>query len=81
MQTLIPVGSRLWAWAQESIASAPDCAERFDEKDRPKALVHTYLASQKQPGTPMGLGIRKLYFDAQAELAIRFVSWVRSTFC
>jgi hypothetical protein len=28
----------------------------------------------------MGSGVRKHYFDAQADLAVRFVAWVRTVF-
>lgn len=75
---LIPPDSKLWPWAQGAAATVPGCEERFEDKDREKAEIHLYLAVQKEPGTAMGSGVRKQYFDAQADLAVRFVTWLRS---
>jgi hypothetical protein len=80
ISALVPSESPLWAWANESMGKVPLCEERFVEKDRVKALVHTYLAVQKQPGTPMGSAVRNHYFDANVELALRFMTWIQNVF-
>jgi hypothetical protein len=80
VMSLVPPGNQLWSWAEAALASVPDCAERFDEKDRHKALVHTYLAVQKQPGSPMGAGIRASYFSAGIGLGPQFAAWVKLLF-
>ena len=47
---------------------------------RSKALIHTWLAWQEDPGTPMGLAITKKYLDANSEHAQRFVNWLNRLF-
>lgn len=45
-----------------------------------KALIHTWLAWQEDPGTPMGLAITKTYLTTNTELCNRFVSWLNRLF-
>jgi hypothetical protein len=40
------------------------------------AHIHTWLAWQADPGTPMGLAITKKYLDANAPSAANFLRWV-----
>jgi hypothetical protein len=49
---------------------------RYKEKDRQKALIHTWLAWQKNPGRPMGQAITNTYLDHNADLCLRFVNWL-----
>lgn len=54
---------------------------RYDpELHRAKAYIHTWLAWQKDPGTPMGLALTKTYLDHNADLCLRFVSWLNRLF-
>ncbi|WP_018618306.1 DUF3226 domain-containing protein [Spirosoma luteum] len=50
------------------------------QSHRAKAFIHTWLAWQKDPGTPMGLALTKTYLDHNAELCLRFVSWLNRLF-
>lgn len=45
-----------------------------------KAFIHTWLAWQENPGTPMGLAITKTYLTTNIELCKRFVSWLNKLF-
>jgi hypothetical protein len=45
-----------------------------------KALIHTYLAWQKEPGKPFGTAIKAGYLDKEQPIAARFLSWMRQTF-
>lgn len=62
------------------------CVDRIPETQRPfkhliqKAYVHTWLAWQEEPGTPMGQAITKRYLDADAPHAQQLVAWVRQLF-
>ncbi len=83
MQLLITEEKDLWRLAFESIEKVEQTVNeslRFALKDRSKALVHTYLAWQKDPGRPMGEAITKKYFDADAALAKTFVKWLNDLF-
>ena len=72
---LIPAEDDLWAYAETCIDGVPE--KRFKNKDAGKALVHTWLAWQKEPGKPVGQAITKGFLDPQAPAAQKFVAWVR----
>jgi uncharacterized protein DUF3226 len=73
-QQLIPAGDELWPIARSSVAALP-VPRRFTAER--KAEIHTYLAWQEEPGTPLGLAVTKKYFQTDVSLAQRFVDWVR----
>lgn len=83
MQLLIDEKKDLWNLTLETVEKVEQKvkeSERFALKDRSKALIHTYLAWQKDPGKPMGEAITKKYFDADAALAKLFVQWLNDLF-
>ena len=45
-----------------------------------KAEIHTWLAWQEEPGTPMGQAITKQYLDTNKELAKKFIGWLDNLF-
>ena len=47
---------------------------------RSKALIHTWLAWQEDPGTPLGLAVTKRYLDGDHALAQQFVQWLLRLF-
>lgn len=47
---------------------------------RSKALIHTWLAVQENPGTPMGLAITKKYLSTDHEICLRFIQWLDTLF-
>ena len=54
---------------------------RYDpDLHRAKAYIHTWLAWQKDPGTPMGLALTKTYLDHNTDLCLRFVNWLNLLF-
>ena len=59
----------------ESIANP-----RFGEKDRQKALVHTWLAWQAEPGRPYGTSIAAGFLDHDVPEVDAFVSWLNRLF-
>jgi hypothetical protein len=70
----------------EMLQQARHCLEGVPEEygyrvtDETKALVHTWLAWQTDPGKPMGGGVTAEFFDTNTDLAQRFVAWVRRLF-
>lgn len=77
---LIPDGDMLWDRARLNVDSIPSEHCRFSEAHRIKAHVHTWLAWQPDPGTPLGKAITKRYLDADAEHAQRLMNWIRRLF-
>jgi hypothetical protein len=72
---LVPVGDALWPRAGEVVDALPE--QRFPAARRSKAHMHTWLAWQESPGSPMGQAIGKGDLRADAPAARRFVAWLR----
>ena len=47
---------------------------------RSKALIHTWLAWQEDPGTPMGSAITKRYLDSEIPICQAFLTWITTLF-
>jgi hypothetical protein len=45
-----------------------------------KAKIHTWLAWQEDPGTPMGLSITKKYLTTNEENCLRLIEWLQALF-
>jgi hypothetical protein len=78
--SLVPPDDVLWTHADAVLDEIPDEHRRFREVERPKAHIHTWLAWQEGPGSPMGQAITKGDLDANAPAARRFVAWLRRLF-
>ncbi len=77
VEALIPEGNRLWDRAQDAICQIPVEERKFKPQAQPKAKIHTWLAWQEEPGTPMGAAITKRYLYPTSESAQAFVDWVK----
>ncbi len=53
--------------------------KRFKIKNK-KALLHTWLAWQAEPGKPIGQAITANYLDANAMPAQQLMKWIRHLF-
>jgi len=53
---------------------------KYSDVHKSKAKIHTWLAWQENPGTPMGLSITKRYLSTDDEVCQRFVNWLKSLF-
>lgn len=74
---LVPANDALWVRAAEAVDAIPEEERRFPPVRRSKAHMHTFLAWQEHPGSPMGQAIGKGDLDARAPAAQRFVAWLR----
>jgi hypothetical protein len=70
----------LWDRAVRSVKAIPKKERMFPEIHLAKVHLHTWLAWQEEPGTPIGLAITKRYFDANLPEAQRFIAWLRRLF-
>jgi len=75
---LMPEKDTLWQLGCNTVSSLSE--KRFASKDEIKAQIHTWLAWQKDPGTPMGWAITKGYLDSNALMAHKLVDWLRALF-
>jgi hypothetical protein len=80
LASLIHEGDMLLERAIACVDGIPSEQRRFRDTYRSKALIHTGLAWQEEPGTPCGLAVMKRYLDAEYALARQFVQWLRRLF-
>lgn len=77
---LVPDGDELWKKSSQAVENIPEQERKFIEAHSMKAKIHTWLAWQEDPGTPMGLAITKKYLNADAKSVIPFLSWLAGIF-
>jgi len=76
LRFLVPTGSQLFALVETSVASIPADEMRFSVLARPKALIHTWLAWQQEPGKPLGTAITARYLDPGVAQVDVLISWL-----
>ncbi len=77
---LVPAGDLLFERARRCVDEIPVEERRFAEAHTSKALLHTWLAWQDDPGTPLGQAITKRYFDPDAPQVGHFLAWLTRLF-
>ncbi len=77
---LVPPGDPLWDRAGQCLEQMPENERRFPPARRSKALIHTWLAWQAEPGKPLGTAITARYLDADAPHALQLMQWLRRLF-
>ena len=81
IEFLVPKGDRLWQSAKYIIEDIENQnLNQYKLIHKSKALIHTWLAWQEDPGTPMGLSITKKYLNADNETSLEFANWLRELF-
>jgi len=80
VRLLVPASDVLWPYAESVVAEVANRDRRFLAAHESKARIHTWLAWQADPGTPLGLAITKRYLDAGAREAAEFIKWARDLF-
>ena len=78
LRLLVPEDDDLIAIATDVVENLSD--RRFRDIDKPKAVMHTWLAWQKSPGRPYGTAITAGFLDAYAPQADELVSWLNRLF-
>lgn len=80
VRLLIPAGDQLTDYADRAIRSVPEEMRRYKSQHTAKAFIHTWLAWQSEPGSPLGLAITQRHLDAGAAEANAFVHWIEDFF-
>ena len=75
---LIPSTDDLFDHVTNSVDSIP--VRLFSENDEPKAVIHTWLAWQSEPGRPYGTAITAGFLDSGVPQVDVLVSWLRRLF-
>ena len=53
---------------------------RYNPTHHSKARIHTWLAWQKDPGTPLGWAVTKKYLSATPPICQDFVNWLNALY-
>ena len=80
LRFLIPAESRLFEHVTASVATIPEDEKRFGQLSHPKALIHTWLAWQAEPGKPLGTSITARYLDPDVAQVDVLISWLNRLF-
>lgn len=78
--TLISEHDLLIDHARGATNVAKELGAEFRDIDRAKAIMHAWLAWQKEPGLPYGTAIRAKYFRHDSAVAGVFVAWFKQLF-
>jgi hypothetical protein len=70
----------LWHYATQCVTAIPEGHKAFPDVRMAKALLHTWLAWQVEPGKPIGQALAARYLDPETEAADRFIEWVKRLF-
>ncbi|MGP0065521.1 MAG: DUF3226 domain-containing protein [Isosphaeraceae bacterium] len=77
---LVPEGDILMERARRCVEEIPVEERRFIAAHFTKAWVHTWLAWQDDPGTPLGQAITKRYFESDGPQVQALLDWLTRLF-
>ena len=77
---LVPQPNILFDHAKASVAAIPEGERRFKQLAEPKAIIHTWLAWQKDPGLPFGTAITARFLDPSVPEVDVLVAWLKRLF-
>lgn len=78
---LVPEEDRLLPIVNSTLQSIEDQGlNGYSLLHKSKAVIHTWLSWQKDPGTPMGQGITKKYLSTDQETCLKLIEWLTELF-
>lgn len=80
LRSLVEDDDPLFPYAEESAEHAKELGAGFSANDADKAVLHTWLAWQEEPGLPYGTALRARFFRDDSPAAQAFVTWFRAVF-
>ncbi len=80
LRFLVPQPNLVFDHAVDSIESIPAGLRMFRDCDKPKVLIHTWLAWQENPGRPYGTAITARFLCPDVPEVDILVSWLRRLF-
>lgn len=78
LKFLVPPECKLFAHAKSVVDQLPE--KRFSQTATTNALIHTWLAWQKDPGRPLGQSITARYLDAKVAQVDTLMNWLQNLF-
>jgi hypothetical protein len=80
LRFLVDADDTLIGHAEAATAKAKEIGARFTEPDHIKAVLHAWLAWQKEPGRPFGVAMQAKYFRHDSPAANAFVAWFKTLY-
>ena len=80
LRFLVPSPCPLFDRVESVVAGIPTSERRFGRLAEPKAIIHTWLAWQEEPGRPLGTAIKARYLDPHVAEVNVFASWLNRLF-
>ncbi|MGC8494844.1 MAG: DUF3226 domain-containing protein [Syntrophobacteraceae bacterium] len=80
LRFLVPEGSKLFDHVESSVEAIPEGEKLFGPLAVSKAVIHTWLAWQQEPGKPLGTAITARYLDSGVPEVDILVSWLNRLF-
>lgn len=80
MLAMIGKEDSLLPYARQCVDNLPEEQPRFKSTYLSKAIIHTWLAWQEEPGSPMGSAIIKRYLDSECTQAQILTGWLQRLF-
>ena len=80
LRFLVPHPNALFDYVRRSVANIPASERRFKLLKEPKAIIHTWLAWQREPGMPPGNAITARFLDPNVPEVDVLVSWLKRLF-
>lgn len=77
---LVPAGDPLFTYVRSTLDDLPVGITRFSAGKKPKALIHSWLSYQEEPGRPLGQAVSARYLDPALPTADAFADWIRRLF-
>ena len=80
LRFLVPQPNILFDHAKASVAAIPEGERRFKQLDERKAVIHTWLAWQEEPGRPFGTAISACFLDPNVPEVDVLADWLKRLF-
>ena len=78
---LIPKDDKLLPKVEQVLSEIEEeKLNKYKQIHKSKAKIHTWLAWQEDPGTPMGLAITKKYLSTTPVICNDFINWLKKLF-
>jgi hypothetical protein len=74
---LVPPDNACWEYARDIVQGLPEHVRQFSpDRAADKALLHTWLAWQEEPGCRTGAAVTRHLLRSDRPAALGFVAWV-----
>jgi hypothetical protein len=80
LRHLVPPNNVLYGLASGAANNIPQAHRLFREADMPKAVIHTWLAWQAEPGKPFGTAITAGFLQHQSAEVDVLIAWLNRLF-